>query len=111
MAARHPPQHEVQVHLLEPLAAALHHARVVAAIGEGLQRLRVLPDRHVDDDVLAHGLQRGRIARVVLQPPDETRRAVRDRVDAVERADEVGELRGVERRTQARDVHLGQLEP
>src|SRR4051794_9433010 len=71
---RHPPQRQVRSReALEPLTPATEVLDVVAAVGELEQRVDRLPDRHVDDDqVVVEAADRHGVARVVLQPPDES---------------------------------------
>ena len=113
MPGRHPPHRRRRLlHQREPLAALLVDLEMRARVGEGAQRLDRQPDRHVHDDlvVVVDRHRGGVVGDVVLEPPDEAWRALGERVHFVEPVDEPGELRRVERRDQARDVHLGQME-
>jgi hypothetical protein len=98
----------VHRHALEPLAAAAHDLQVAAVVDEAPERVEVLPDGHVHDQaVVAERLDRGGVAAVVLQPPDEARSGVRQGVDGLQQGDELGQLSRVERRARQRDVQLG----
>ena len=111
MTGRHPPQHRNRAaRLVEPFGAAAQEARVLAAEHEGAQRLDILPHGHVDDHLRPERLlQRGRIAAVVLQPPDEARARVAQRVDPLQIGHELGHDRIIERRARAGDVELRQV--
>jgi hypothetical protein len=56
--------------------------------------------------ILLEPAQRGGVAVLGLQPPDEPGRRIRDRVDRIERRREVGDQRTVHRREQPSDVDL-----
>lgn len=109
--SRNPPENEVRFgRRLEPLASAAIHLGMPATVRILEQRLRVLPDREVDEDqrITAHA-NRGRVALRRLVTPDEPRTAVAELVHPVERGDEVGDQRVVERCHHARDVVLRQV--
>jgi hypothetical protein len=46
---------------------------------------------------------------IILEPPDEAGRSFRQRIDALQRGNESGELRGFQWRAQVGHVHLRQL--
>ena len=100
------------LHVREPVAPLLVDLEVRARVDVGAQRLDRLPDRQVDDDlVVVVDRHRGRVvAAVAGQAPDEARRAIGERVDLVEPRHEAGQLRRIERRDEAGDVDLGQME-
>ena len=60
--------------------------------------------------VVAEALDRGRVALVGLQPPDEPGRVVGAGVDRVQRGDEVAQQRRVERLAREGDVDLGEVD-
>ena len=95
VAGRDPPQgHHRLLHPLEPLPAAGQHLAVTALVHVRRQRVRVAPDRHVDDQpVVAEDGHVRRVAGLVLQPPHETVGGVGVGVHGVEGVDEVLQLR------------------
>ena len=92
---RHPPQaHVGRGDPGHPLAPAAHHLQVAAGVDEVPERLDRLPDGHVDDQpVVVEGADRGGVAGLVLQPPDEAGRGVGEGVDRLEVGDELGQRR------------------
>src|SRR5437763_1617949 len=79
VAGRHPPEREVDLHAVEPLAAALHHREVRrGGVDERAQRLDRLPYRHVQDQPrVVEGVERRGVPIVGLKPPDEAWAVVR----------------------------------
>ena len=111
--ARYPPRHGVQVRQpLEPLPAAAQHLAVRVAEHERGERLDRLPHRHVDQDpgassrVPLERADRGGVAVLGLQPPDEARRRIGQRVDGLQPGHEVSQHRAVQRGLQPPDVDL-----
>src|SRR5262249_36625667 len=68
-----------------------------------------LPDRHIDQRVLAQRTQRCRITVRGLEAPDKSRRDLRHCVDPVEIGNEVREEWRVEWLLQNRNIQLGQF--
>ena len=93
------------------LAPPTHETDVRRSVDVVSQRLDRLPDRQVDGEqlVLVHRADRGGIAVLRLEPPDETRRRVGERVDPVEVGDEVGDQRVIDTRPQSPDVDLREM--
>src|SRR6185295_1387823 len=60
-AGRHPPQHVVELHALEPLALALEDLDVRRLVDELLQRVDVAPDRVIHDALFTHRPQLRRV--------------------------------------------------
>jgi hypothetical protein len=82
-------------------------ATPVYVLGQCFQRG---PYGHVHDQpVVTEGADRGSVAVLGLQPPDEARRRVGERVDPVKRGHEAGQRGGVQRRDGQRDVDLGEV--
>src|SRR2546423_236262 len=104
-----PPEHIAPLPLvLEPHAPLAQHPGVGRPVGELLQRLDRLPDREVEDDRLVlEDAHRGRVAAVVLEPPDEALGLVGEGVHHREALDELAHDRVVERPHFLRDVELG----
>src|SRR5204863_4290385 len=70
---------------LEPLFPIAKRSDVRTAIHELLQRVERFPDRHVDGHALVvERPDRCRIALFGLQPPDEPRAAIGERVNRIE---------------------------
>src|SRR5690349_12410726 len=110
MSLWYPPQHDIRFsHPLEPLLAAAHDLDVCRPVDILVQRLYIPPDRDVDQGVFAQGTQRGRVAFLRLQTPDEAGRAVGDRVDSIEIGYEVGHSRRLERLFHEGYVQLGEF--
>ncbi len=96
--------------LLEPGLAQPQRLGVRAPIDELKQRLDRAPDRHVDEHPrVREGLQAGRVAAFVLEPPDEARGRVGEGVDPLETPDEARHPKIVEGMQHARDVDLGEV--
>jgi hypothetical protein len=104
-----PPEREMGLgQSREPLASPPHHLEMMAVVDEAPERLHRLPDRHVDEDSLV--LERpdgGRIPLVGLEPPDETRAAVGQRVDGFQECNEISQRGRVDRLLGDRDIGLG----
>src|SRR5262249_59927914 len=69
-------------------------------------------DSHTDmfkSTRIVESMDGGGVAAVVLEPPDEARRVLGNRVDPVEIVDEVGHARVVERAADASDIELGEV--
>jgi probable blue pigment (indigoidine) exporter len=104
-----PPQHQVRVaEPLEPFPPAAHHVPVPRAVHELGERVDRLPHAHVEEQhVVLERTDRGGVAGVGLQPPDEAVRLVGHPIDRLEGGYEAGQLRRVERCQQPGDVALG----
>ena len=67
-------------------------------VDEVPERFHGGPDAQVDEDHrIGEDAQRGRVAILGLQPPDESGTAVRERVDRHQPGHEVGDVRVIER--------------
>src|SRR5262245_27088656 len=109
VAVRHPPHHEVRpLELLEPFVPAAVEPLVHGLPDVFLERLDVLPDRHVDGDarIVRVRPRIRRIAAVVLVAPDETRTALGESVDGREIVHEVRHARIIDLVAQPPDVEL-----
>lgn len=99
------------VHFLEPFGAIAKDAGVLGFVGEVAQRLKRLPDGHIEEDGSVLGTiddVRG-VARSGLQAPDETEGAVGERVDGIELSDEFGDLGIVDGSKKTPDVNLREM--
>ena len=81
-----------------------------ASVGEVVQVLVALPDRHVDDDcVIAEELSAGQVTEPRLLPPDKSWRVLSKLVDHGKSSDKLLLLRRAKRSPKAPDVDLGEL--
>src|SRR5512133_2937060 len=107
MPVRHPPEHDARLfHPLEPFPTAAPDLHMRSLERVALQRRDVLPDRNVDERARTDRPYRGRVARFILQPPDEPGSRVRQRIDAVEVRHELSHAGRFEWLTHRRDVEV-----
>src|SRR5687767_8007052 len=84
---------------------------MVALVHESLQRSEAFPDGHVDGhERILIWPDRCRVPILGLEPPDEPRTGVRQRVDGVELRLEAVHDRIVNRRAETPDVDLREME-
>src|SRR5258706_14669422 len=96
-------------HPLKPLLAAAHDLDMCRPVDIFVKRLDISPDGDVDQGVFAQRTQCGRIAFLRLQTPDETGRALGERVDSIEIGYEVGHSWRFERLFHESYVQLSQF--
>jgi hypothetical protein len=95
---------------LEPFLASVHHLRVRGPVCEIEQRLDRLPHGHVHDHQrIVVGADIRRVATIALQPPDEARAGLGQRINRIELCHEIGQQRRIERRLGPRDVQLSDV--
>ena len=95
---------------IEPLVATAKHVRMARFVGEIEQRFDRLPNRHVDENVGAvECLDRSRVSRFALRPPDEAGIAIGQSIDRIELGDEIGHAGIIDRETHPRDVDLSDV--
>ena len=111
MPCRDPPQRVVgAVEPLEILAPAAQFGGVAALVDIGVERVGFGPDREVDDQLwIGRRLQRGGIAVLGLEPPDEAGCGLGEGVDRIERGEKRGDARISLGGDQPGDVDLGEL--
>src|SRR5579883_1630052 len=112
VAGRNPPQAvDWLAQLLEPLRPLLENFEMRRGVSELAQRLHGFPNRHIQYHrrILVVIQNVGSIPRCRLQPPDEPRRTVRQRVDGPQLRAETGDPRIVDRSDQTADVDLSKM--
>jgi hypothetical protein len=96
---------------LEPFLSVAKRPDVRALVDVLLERIERLPHRHVDRHALVRVWpDRRRVAVLGLQAPHEAWAPIRDRVDRIELRAEAVHDRIVDRRAEAADVHLREME-
>ena len=95
---------------LEELSPPTQELSVPRPIGEVGQRLDRFPDREVDDrECVVERIDARRVAAVVFETPHEAGTRLRQFVDRIQVRTKVVDHRVVDRRTQSRDVQLGEV--
>ena len=107
----HPPHHEIRVlEMLKPFGAAPIETLMDRLIDEMLQRLDILPHRQIDSDAwIGVGPRAGRIATIVDEAPDESRRTLRQAIYQRKVIGEVSHARIIDLVTDAADVQLREI--
>ena len=111
MPGRNPPQPIIRLRrLLKPFRAIPKHFDVVRAVRKLAQRRKRLPHRDVHDHKWVIAMRDIRsVAQFRLQPPNKSRRRIRQRIDRLELQYESRDLRVVQRRKQSLDINLCQV--
>ena len=111
MARTDPPEREkILLHLLEPIATLPQQFPMRALIDVIFERFDRFPDGEIEEDaIVVLRTQIGRVALLSLQPPDESRTAIRERINFGETGHEALHDGSVEWSAHSGDVDLGNV--